>query len=108
MLHTTNKETSEQFTTYTDVLKQNNSDSSEADKTSYEPIENTPFFMVGSEKKGYFIALGNHRMTEPKPTKEEAREELEIKKWNIIANLFIVMDEAKKQYDNLLNTKEIA
>lgn len=39
-----------------------------------EQIPDTPFWIYGSEEKGYFLVMGNNKMSETKETKEEAVE----------------------------------
>lgn len=67
---------------------------------SSEPIANSPFHMVGHKEKGYFISIGNHRLTEPQPTAAQALAVLEENKWNIISNICIaiytMMDATRK------------
>ena len=58
--------------------------------SSYEPIQNSPFVMVGKDGQ-YFVGLGKYRITENAPSKEEALEELENNKWNVIANIAIIV-----------------
>ena len=58
--------------------------------SSYEPIQNSPFVMVGKDGQ-YFVGFGKYRITEIAPNKEEALEELEINKWNVITNIAIIV-----------------
>lgn len=58
--------------------------------SSYEPIQNSPFVMVGRDGQ-YFVGFGKYRITENAPSKEEALEELENNKWNVIANIAIIV-----------------
>lgn len=55
-----------------------------------EPIDNTPFRLVGNDKTGYFLGMGTYRMTENKATKEEAILELAVNQWMIIANMVTI------------------
>lgn len=50
-------------------------------------IKGTPFTLTGNEDQGYFLTLGNYRLTEAKETPEEATEEIESNTWNIISRL---------------------
>lgn len=58
--------------------------------SSYEPITNSPFVMVGKDGH-YFIGFGKYKITEDAPSKEEALEELEKNKWNVITNIAIII-----------------
>lgn len=77
----------------------------QTDKPSYlktnEPIENTPFRIVGNEETGYSITVGRHMLTEPKETKEKCLSELEEKKWIVMSNMTVaicqmIQEEQKK------------
>lgn len=52
-----------------------------------EKIPNSPFTVVGNETVGYFITMGEYRLTEHFETTEQASKQLEIDRWNIIARL---------------------
>ena len=54
---------------------------------SNEPIDGTPFHLVGSEEVGYFISLGKYRLTEPSKKEEDALMKLSSEKWQIVARL---------------------
>lgn len=56
-----------------------------------EPVEHTPFHVIGNEEKGYFLAIGMHRLTEPKESQHEAIECLDKDFWNILTNVVIAM-----------------
>lgn len=62
-----------------------------------EPITNSPFRLIGNINQGYAIAIGNHRLTEPKPTKKEAIEELDHNRWNITANMIVAITETYRK-----------
>lgn len=80
------------------AVEMNKEDSSDKDvKISREPVKGTPFYVVGSEEKGYFIALGQNRITEQKETPGKAINELTDKKWEIIANMIVIITGAMKQ-----------
>lgn len=61
-----------------------------------EAIEETPFRLIGNNKQGYAIAIGLHRLTEPKKTKEAALEVLKNVQWNLIANMIVAITETYK------------
>lgn len=68
-----------------------------------EPIENTPFRLIGNPAQGYAIAIGLKRLTEPKPTIEEAKEILTSIEWNFIANMIVAITQT---YDEVENKRE--
>lgn len=86
-----NNTTSKQLHESANATTTDNSNSSQL--VEQEPIENTPFKVVGNENYGYFVALGNKRLTEPQPTKDEAIAHLTDHKkwWQIILNLIITL-----------------
>lgn len=55
-------------------------------------IENSPFWAIGTDE-GWFITMGDYRLTEPKPTEEEAIELLLTEDWNIIMRMCAVITE---------------
>lgn len=60
---------------------------SESPLIIHEPIENTPFTICGNEEKGYFIRMGSYRLTEYYNTIENAKNHLEIRKWDITVTI---------------------
>lgn len=48
-----------------------------------EKMEGTPFRIVGTEQ-GWFIALGNHQLTEILPEREDAEIIVSTRDWNLI------------------------
>lgn len=54
-------------------------------------ILNTPFRVYGNDEKGYCLILGNNVITEPKPTAQEAIDELKTNMWNIMLNAICVI-----------------
>jgi len=67
--------------------------------TTNEPIEETPFRLVGNTETGYAITMGKYRLTKWTKTKEEALNKLETESWNIIANMIVVINEQKELYE---------
>lgn len=57
-------------------------------------IEDSPFYIIGNPKDGYFLSMGKHRLTELLPTIEEVKEHLQNNTWNIILQLVILVCEA--------------
>lgn len=54
-----------------------------------EQLENMPFVLRWRENKGWFITIGDMRLTEPTETKEETLSLLETDKWRIIAGMIV-------------------
>lgn len=65
-----------------------------------EPIDNTPFRLLGNEEKGFAITLANFIITEWAETEEKALEKLETEKYLIIANLIAAMQIIDKSMEN--------
>lgn len=59
-----------------------------------ENIVNTPFQVVGNEENGWIITIGRFKLTNNKPTKEEALQELELNPWDITVRLITTLHEA--------------
>jgi hypothetical protein len=70
-----------------------------------EPIPNTPFRLIGTQYN-YSIAIGMHRLTEPKESKEKALNELETQMWNIIGNMIVAVEETYKTVRELETSKQ--
>lgn len=49
-----------------------------------EPMEDTPFWIIGSEKEGYFATLGKYQLTEKFPTKDGVQNHIDTKVWDIV------------------------
>lgn len=52
-----------------------------------EAIDGTPFNMVGTDEKGYWVTYGIFRLTEAKKTKEEALDVIREPNWNTIVSV---------------------
>lgn len=59
-----------------------------------EKIENSPFYVIGNEEKGYMIVLGKNIVTDPVPTIEECKQQLQTGMWNIILKVAAIVHEA--------------
>lgn len=64
-----------------------------------EQIENTPFWALRIEN-GWFLALGDNRLTPPYKTKKECIEHLDKHKWQVIMQVALIMSKVK-QKENL-------
>lgn len=63
---------------------------------SYDKIEGTPFTVVGLNGK-YFLAMGNHRLTEVFDSSEEAAEQLSKNMWEIVMQIVVIVAEALRK-----------
>lgn len=83
------------FNTQLNIEKTHKQNSSQT--VTNEPITNTPFRIIGFEREGWAIVIGQKRLTEWKKTKEEALEELNDNKWNVLGAFIIAMIQAKEE-----------
>lgn len=68
------------------------------------PIDDTPFILV-KQTDQWFISLGHTRITNTRPTKEEALQLLETEKWNAI--LAMIVDVVEKRQEILKNYTQL-
>lgn len=68
--------------------------------TYNEPINNTPFRMIGNDKLGYCITVGQHRLTEFHD-KETLYNILGDINWNFIAAFMYSMHESIRKSEGL-------
>lgn len=107
----TNKQ--EQLQSQMNVEDQHNSTSSKI--VTNDAIEGTPFRIVGTEQ-GWFIGIGNHRLTEILPEREDAEILVSTKDWNLLTALVmaimdrrdrIIADDIRtKMHENITSNKE--
>ena len=71
--------------------KQHSSDNNEL--TTNEKIENTPFFVRGNDKMGYFITLGDTRISELYEDEISARLQVNNNNWNFITTVIATITE---------------
>lgn len=69
-------------------------------------IEGTPFTVVGNEERGYFIAIGKFRISEVKPTREEAECLLSTDRWNVIVNLIVTLAGEMDNFNDAVTVKK--
>lgn len=58
-----------------------------------EKVEGTPFELIKVDEKGWFLAMGKHRFTEPVENKEEILKSLEGVPWDYVMNVIMVVVE---------------
>lgn len=57
-----------------------------------EPIENTPFWIVGNTENGYILTMGKYKVTQKKFNSiKEAREELENNTWELMLTVIAIV-----------------
>ena len=64
-------------------------------------IENSPFNVIGNDKIGYFIAIGDKRVTERMENIETAKNYPTTNMWKLITSLSVVI------YENMKNLNEL-
>lgn len=62
-------------------------------------IPGTPFKIVGNQENGFFLALGQYKISENKDTPEEVQDLLILDQWNIIVNVCSTIFAIDKQID---------
>lgn len=102
-------------TTQNDLLKLQNGteethtprDNSPSELVERHRVPDTGFDIIGNKEKGYFVALGIYRITEPKQTIKECEQMIKQKNYEIILGLIsasIIMNnkELKPQIEKIL------
>lgn len=79
-----------------------------------EQIPNTPFWVLGNEEKGYFLAIGKNKCTINYKTIEEAKQQIKIQPMNLACAIAAVVCEdliqshkfaAQTELNEILNAK---
>lgn len=73
---------------------------------THNKIEGTPFYVTGNEEKGYFIRLGDYKISEAKQTEDEAIKDLEENKWNIMVNIIATVVDLHDKF-KLITTEPV-
>lgn len=81
----------------------NNSESLTIDR---EIIKNTPFTIVGSNKDGYWLTMGKHRISQAYKTKKEVLKYLKRSDWTLVTSVMIAFIHDRKLIDNAYNEKQ--
>lgn len=50
-------------------------------------VPGTAFQIIGNKEKGYFIALGQYRVSDPQKTVQDCQTMIDNKDWDLIVNL---------------------
>lgn len=64
-----------------------------------EIIPESPFTIVGTEKTGYWLTMGKHRITKEYKTKKEVMKKLTNPDWSIITSMIIAFVYDRKLVD---------
>lgn len=100
------KITKSQLTTPTSAEKDQNNSNSPDNHTTNEPIEFTPFRMVGDKQKGYAATFGKYKLTDEFKTQGELLRYLEQNHYTVTSNMIIVMPAIMTDLnENLMKTK---
>lgn len=71
----------------TQLNAEENHNSTSSKLIEREPMENTPFWIIGTNEEGYFAVLGKYQITEKFPTKQAVRDHIDIFVWEIIMKI---------------------
>lgn len=68
-----------------------------------EPIKGTPFIMIGSQKDGYCLTIGKHRLTKMLKTKKEVIKQMNTKDWNLLTSIMMAFVYDRQLIDKALS-----
>lgn len=71
----------------TSVDENPNNEPSSEELVEREPIENTPFWILGNVTDGYFLAMGKFRVSPVFDEKSEVLDYMLIQQWNLILTI---------------------
>ncbi len=77
-----------------------NNDEPNSELIVREPIENSPFTIIGIENQ-WFGSMGKYRITEPMDTKEEVKEEVSKITWDRIVQVILIVTAEPKIKEEL-------
>lgn len=63
-------------------------------------IEGTPFTITGSEEKGWFLRMGNYKLTEMMDDKEKIKEHIDKNGWLLTVDVIAVILDAEEKMRN--------
>lgn len=64
-----------------------------------EEIPQTPFWIIGNQEKGYFLAMGNHKLCDTQKTIEQVKDYYDNHQWELTMQMaFIVFTDMLNQY----------
>lgn len=93
-----NNKQAELLASQTNAENPDNSISDSKPLIEKEPFPGTPFWLIGNQDNGYFLAMGQHKLSNNFNTKQQVREFLLYNQWDIILtmNLVIIQNEISK------------
>lgn len=78
---------------------ENETDTKEnSSKHTVEEIEKTPFLLINSDQ-GYFIAIGNNRLSAVYNTPEEALKTIDEEKWHYVFQIAMIITERWHEFE---------
>lgn len=72
---------------------------------THDAIKNTPFIITGNEERGYFLRLGDYRLTEYMQTKEDAAQALQKQQWDLILRCISIVTELHEKFKDVPKNK---
>lgn len=79
----------------TSAKKTNNSNSGNTELVNTQEIEGTPFKLIKREKEGYFLVMGEYRITQETDDKEKLIKLAKSLDWNFMVNVLSTMMEIR-------------
>jgi hypothetical protein len=79
----------------TNADENQNKENSSEQLVEREPIEGTPFYMMGNNEKGYSVVMANYKLSPVQPTKEDVLRYMNDNLWNFTINVIHVCMELK-------------
>lgn len=75
-------------------------DTRNSELVSRETIPGTPFTIVGTDQ-GYFLAMGQFRLTEYFETRDIVIDEIDAEAWNLVLQMITAVLNAEKRLENV-------
>lgn len=76
----------------------NETHNNESHLITRNPVENTPFAVVGNNENGYFLTMGKYRLTDNFQNEEDVIYYLENNTWEIIVTLMTAIIHASQTH----------
>ncbi len=62
-----------------------------------EPVQNTPFWIIGNKEEGYFLTMGKWRLTDKLTTMDEVEAYLDEHSYEIVMKMIICLQSANEE-----------
>ena len=72
-----------------------------------ELVDDSPFFIVGTEKHGYWLTMGEHRLSRIYKTKKEVKKYMKAKDWALLSAVMIAFIHGRSRIDKSF-TKDLS